>query len=284
MSQVLRNLLSNALKFTPAGGVVTVRVNIVHDDLFVEVEDTGAGICPANIDKLFHNVMQFNANTLQGGGGTGLGLWISKKIIDLHGGTIGVRSAGEGLGSTFYFTLPIIERESDEISFNQVNRPASRANSSRAESLKLRMAVEMKQYSCAQIHEGGCPDPVDRDAENSVVFSLHTKKSFKKHVSSMFSPRSTLKINPESNVIMATNNFEFSELSFLIVDDSAMIRKYISAKLMREGCRVSEAEDGVKAVEFIQNILQPRASTPCDAIVIDNVLIVGTFPYNYKLF
>ena len=253
---------------------MTVRVDKVRNDLLVEVKDNGAGICPSNIDKLFRDVVQFNANALQGGGGTGLGLWISKKIIDLHGGTIGARSDGEGLGSTFYFTLPVIERES-ETSPDHVNRAASRPSSSRAESLRQRMVVEMKRYSGGPSLEKSCQNSLGHDKEASFA-SLNTEKSFNKLVSSIFSHRSTMKITPESNVIMASlddaaNNSEFSSLSFLIVDDSAMIRKYICAKLMREGCRVNECEDGGRAVEYIQSILQNKESTRCDIVVIDNV-------------
>ena len=101
MSQVLRNFLSNALKFTPEGGSVTVTVRTEGCSLRVEVKDSGAGISSENIRRLFVEVVQFNANTLQGGGGTGLGLWICKKIIDMHGGVIGASSEGEGKGSVF---------------------------------------------------------------------------------------------------------------------------------------------------------------------------------------
>ena len=271
MSQVLRNFLSNAIKFTPEGGRVTVRVNKIHNDLSVEVEDTGAGISPTDICKLFHEVVQFNANALQGGGGTGLGLWISKKIIDLHGGTIGVRSGGEGLGSTFYFTIPILPRET-EGSQGHADRPASRPSSSRAESLRQRMLVEMKQYSGASrdvhiIHS------FERNCEISSE-SRSKENSFQKRVSAMLSYRSTMKIIPESNVMVSVDGDaayqRFSALSFLVVDDSAMIRKYVCAKLMKEGCRVNECEDGDKAVEFIQNVLQDP-TTSCDIVIIDNV-------------
>ena len=73
----------------------------------VEVRDSGTGLSAENQLQLFDNVVQFHANAQQGGGGSGLGLWISKKILDLHGGEIGVCSLGEGLGSLFYFSLPL---------------------------------------------------------------------------------------------------------------------------------------------------------------------------------
>ena len=107
---MFRNLLSNALKFTPSEGTVAVRIGIDNFTLSVEVQDSGVGISAENQRRLFNEVVQFHAKAHQGGGGSGLGLWISKKIVDMHGGSIGVRSEGEGKGSTFNFTLPIARR------------------------------------------------------------------------------------------------------------------------------------------------------------------------------
>eukprot|EP01039_Chlorochromonas_danica_P011027 gene11027-12277_t len=73
----------------------------------VEVSDTGPGIAPENVQKLFGQYVQFDANKLQKGGGSGLGLWLSKAIVEAHGGRVGARSAGLGKGSTFYFELPV---------------------------------------------------------------------------------------------------------------------------------------------------------------------------------
>ena len=81
---VFRNLFSNAIKFTKKQGQVMVRVEIKHPSpdkekvLEISVKDTGAGLSSANLDKLFGEGVQFNANGLQGGGGSGLGLFISK--------------------------------------------------------------------------------------------------------------------------------------------------------------------------------------------------------------
>jgi signal transduction histidine kinase len=103
IDQVLSNLLSNAAKFTPRGGCVTVRLLAEADALRCEVEDTGVGIAPADFEKLFRRFSQLQAGNAKGG--TGLGLSISKAIVEAHGGHIGVESA-LGAGSTFWFTLP----------------------------------------------------------------------------------------------------------------------------------------------------------------------------------
>jgi CheY-like chemotaxis protein len=108
LSQVFRNLVSNAIKFSPAHGTVIIKMSKELNDMVrISVSDNGAGISIDNQTKLFTDIVQFNAKALQGGGGSGIGLWVSRKLMDAHGGTIGVYSAGEGLGSTFFIGLPL---------------------------------------------------------------------------------------------------------------------------------------------------------------------------------
>ena len=145
MGQVVRNLISNALKFTPNHGTVTLMLSHIkidsfgdsvnpksEDDVFIvlpeektsgvrdilrlEVRDTGAGISASNQKKLFGQYVQFNANKLQQGNGSGLGLWISKGITELHGGCIGAHSEGEGKGSTFHLELPVTFPAKEDVS------------------------------------------------------------------------------------------------------------------------------------------------------------------------
>ncbi|MFO1304405.1 MAG: GAF domain-containing protein [Burkholderiales bacterium] len=105
VKQVLLNLLSNALKFTPAGGRIDVRASAFDDRVEVSVADTGVGIAPEDQDAVFEEFRQVGASAAKAEG-TGLGLAISRKFIELHGGRIFLRSA-PGAGSTFTFTLPI---------------------------------------------------------------------------------------------------------------------------------------------------------------------------------
>jgi signal transduction histidine kinase len=102
--QVIFNLLSNAVKFTPAGGSVDVWATQVNGEVSVSVADTGPGIAPADIRRIFEEFQQTEAGIEQGEG-TGLGLALSKRLVELHGGRIWVDSE-LGRGSTFVFTLP----------------------------------------------------------------------------------------------------------------------------------------------------------------------------------
>ncbi len=105
--QVLLNLLSNAIKFTPDGGRITVAAAAVNGAATarVAVTDSGIGIGPDDQAKLFQEFVQLDASASRKYEGTGLGLALSRRLIELHGGTIGVDSE-VGRGSTFWFTLP----------------------------------------------------------------------------------------------------------------------------------------------------------------------------------
>ncbi len=104
IGQVLTNLLGNAIKFTPAGGSIRVRVASAGDRILCEVTDSGEGIAAEDVPRLFQRFSQLASGSRKGG--MGLGLSIAKALIEAHGGQIGVRSA-VGAGSTFWFTLPV---------------------------------------------------------------------------------------------------------------------------------------------------------------------------------
>ncbi|HVU71126.1 MAG TPA: ATP-binding protein [Ktedonobacteraceae bacterium] len=110
--QVVLNLVSNALKFTEKGGV-TLRCKVLerYDMLRISVHDTGIGISPAALDYIFEAFRQADGSTTRRFGGTGLGLTIARKLVELQGGEVAVESM-VGQGSTFSFTLPIASRVS----------------------------------------------------------------------------------------------------------------------------------------------------------------------------
>jgi PAS domain S-box-containing protein len=104
--QVMFNLLSNALKFTPPGGRVLVRTARESDYARVSVSDTGSGLTPEGMAKLFQPFSQAH-DAATGAKGTGLGLFICRGIVEQHGGTIACASDGPGTGATFTFLLPL---------------------------------------------------------------------------------------------------------------------------------------------------------------------------------
>jgi PAS domain S-box-containing protein len=107
LQQVMWNLLSNAIKFTPKGGTVQVVLERVSSHIEISVADTGAGIKPEFIPFLFERFRQGDATTTRKFGGLGLGLSIVKRLVELHGGVVSARSAGEGQGTTVTVQLPI---------------------------------------------------------------------------------------------------------------------------------------------------------------------------------
>ena len=109
--QVLLNLLSNAIKFTPEGGRLRIVGRAENGGARVEVSDTGIGIAPTDQPKLFREFVQLDASASRQYEGTGLGLALCLRLVELHGGRIGVES-DLGRGSTFWFTLPHAARPS----------------------------------------------------------------------------------------------------------------------------------------------------------------------------
>jgi signal transduction histidine kinase/ActR/RegA family two-component response regulator len=107
MQQVIWNLLSNAVKFTPKGGKVQVVLERVNSHLEISVADTGAGINPQFLPYVFDRFRQADASTTRRYGGLGLGLAIVRQLVELHGGTVKVKSPGEGHGATFIVNLPV---------------------------------------------------------------------------------------------------------------------------------------------------------------------------------
>jgi len=105
LEQVLTNLVDNALKYTPAGGRVEVRVAAVNGEVEVAVNDTGQGIRPEDLPHVFERFYRSDRSRTRGSGGTGLGLAIAKHIVEAHGGRISV-SSRLNEGTTFTFTIP----------------------------------------------------------------------------------------------------------------------------------------------------------------------------------
>jgi len=107
IAQVLMNLLGNALQYTPEGGEVRIAIKKQRGELQVIVKDTGIGISPEHLDKIFTRFYRVDKSRSRAHGGSGIGLTIAKHWVEAHGGRIWAQSEGEGKGSTFTFTLPL---------------------------------------------------------------------------------------------------------------------------------------------------------------------------------
>ncbi|HTL28987.1 MAG TPA: ATP-binding protein [Tepidisphaeraceae bacterium] len=110
LQQVLWNLIRNAVKFTPEGGQIIVRTHNENGRLHVSISDTGIGIEPSEIARIFVPFEQGNRGITQHFGGLGLGLAISKRLTEMHGGTIVAVSEGRDRGSTFALSLPTVDQ------------------------------------------------------------------------------------------------------------------------------------------------------------------------------
>jgi signal transduction histidine kinase len=106
LKQILYNLLSNGIKFTPLGGHVGLRADVADDEFVIRVADTGSGIAAEDLSKVFNEFEQATADSYAKARGTGLGLALSRRLVELHGGTIEVESE-LGRGSIFRVRLPL---------------------------------------------------------------------------------------------------------------------------------------------------------------------------------
>jgi CheY-like chemotaxis protein len=108
LQQIVWNLLTNAVKFTPKGGRIQVKVQRVDSHVEIVVSDSGVGISKEFLPYVFDRFRQADASTTRIHGGLGLGLSIVHQLVDLHGGTVSVQSEGEGKGATFTISLPFV--------------------------------------------------------------------------------------------------------------------------------------------------------------------------------
>ena len=137
IAQIFLNLLTNAAKFTPAGGRIWVTVIPHPDRVSVGVRDSGIGISPEDQDRVFSMFVQLNRDMRRSQTGLGLGLTLVKQMAELHGGSVSVWSAGRGLGSEFTVTLPLAPVASQD-------QPAPAAARAPRPSLKILVADDSR--------------------------------------------------------------------------------------------------------------------------------------------
>ena len=120
LQQVIWNLVSNAIKFTPKGGTIRIGLKRIESDLEFRVTDDGEGIAPDFLPHVFESFRQSDGSSTRVHGGLGVGLSIVKHLVELHGGFIQAESEGKGLGSTFVVRLPISSLVSTTMGISRV--------------------------------------------------------------------------------------------------------------------------------------------------------------------
>jgi two-component system CheB/CheR fusion protein len=111
VKEILYNLLSNAVKFTPEGGKISLEAKKVNSEIEIVVWDTGVGIAAENMGKIFEGFFRVDTPYSRVTEGTGLGLPLSKKLVELHGGELSVKSDGLNKGTSIRFTLPVVSKK-----------------------------------------------------------------------------------------------------------------------------------------------------------------------------
>ncbi len=111
--QVLCNLLTNAAKFTPQGGQIWVTVQVDGGFAVISIADTGIGIAPESLPRVFDMFVQLGDALSREHNGLGIGLSLSRYLVGMHGGTLDATSAGLGKGSEFIVRLPVVHSESE---------------------------------------------------------------------------------------------------------------------------------------------------------------------------
>lgn len=107
LTQVLTNLVGNALQYTSPGGEVVIRLVYTFDNLHITVSDTGIGLAPEDLKRIFLRFYRVDKSRSRVGGGSGIGLTIARYLVEAHGGRLWAESAGLGQGSTFHLVLPL---------------------------------------------------------------------------------------------------------------------------------------------------------------------------------
>jgi len=162
LQQVIWNLLTNAVKFTPSGGSIDVRLKQSSFCVEIEVSDTGQGIDPAFLPFMFERFRQADSSTTRKYGGLGLGLSLVKQLVELHGGTVRAESKGIGKGATFTLSLPVaraceVPRVGDELNFSAVinDYPTTELDLSDVTILIVDDERDIREIACRILEDAG---------------------------------------------------------------------------------------------------------------------------------
>ena len=164
LEQILSNLVGNALKYTPARGDVSIRVSVRGDVAMLEVADTGVGISPSLLERIFDLFVQGDRTLDRAQGGLGIGLTVVKVLVEMHGGRVGARSDGAGKGAVFTIWMPRLPDGSHRrrvVDSRSAARPKARRiliiedNADMREVLRVQLSLEGHEVQVATDGETG---------------------------------------------------------------------------------------------------------------------------------
>ena len=219
--KVLYNILSNAVKFTPAGGSIQITLNIFEQNCYLEIEDTGIGIHKEQLPHIFERFQQADGSASRIHEGTGLGLALVKDLVELHGGNVRVSSV-YGAGTLFTVELPL----------GCQHLPAERVRQTFRTLEQQRAVVELA------------------DLQNEVADDAAVEKIPAITQSSVPQPDGP-------NCLLPTLASPHNGADILVVDDNPDLRSYVAQILQRQGHRISTAHNGAAGLEVARNI-QPK--------------------------
>lgn len=221
--KVVYNLLSNAMKFTPQNGSITVRLHYDGQNCVLQVEDTGIGIAKEQIPHLFERFRQAEGSENRSYEGTGLGLALVKELVEVHGGTVTVDSQYES-GTTFTIYL---QPGNAHLNVSQVVETESKINLSRA-------AVELADLELIESTDSHTDSHIDNFEKIPQELLSHNLDS------------------PSENV--ANSKTQKGQL-VLVVDDNADMRAYVSSILRANGYKVKTARNGSEGFNIAKELL-----------------------------
>jgi signal transduction histidine kinase/CheY-like chemotaxis protein len=279
LRHVLCNLASNALKFTPAEGTITCTVTKRKDNIQIQFRDTGVGIASQNLPKVFKSIIQFDANINQGGNGSGLGLYITRGLVESHGGFVSVHSDGLGTGCTFTVSLPLNASGAGMLKpltgglcalFNDCScRPIGSAAKVEIIDQKVDECLDkLEANGAVTCNQEMSPVPNDCVSVSPVKVADATNYGLKVTVST--SARVDRRNQEAVPTLSQLQKLKWlAGYSALIVDDSVSSLKMLRMLLNRIGCNCICASDGSEAVTIIKD---NAGNVSVDFILMDNFM------------
>ena len=248
--------------------------------LRIVVKDSGVGISAVNIQRLFKEVVQFNPEILQAGGGSGLGLHITSNIVQMHGGTIAASSEGSGKGSTFTVEINMQREKSRQNNepFVTAIRPLMVGPSKTSSPVTVPLGGSSSLSLCCESRDGSGGKPLDL---SQVIEGLNAVTSDSQDPRLLFrnqnfpDPRTPPMLESYTfNKFEENNTGDNTCYDVLVVDDSSLNRKLLCKLFRTAGYTCEEADDGIRAIEKVKTrMARNDGQSKCfDAILMDFVM------------